>query len=198
MLEKAVRFGKDFYIIKAFIPCGNQQIFALECERPISGYDGICPACHGQHLKLAQNRGFYVSAGSVYKVLGQQQLEKVGLQDREKTDKLDKIKDNLPPLDHPILGKNRGIEGNSNSSYMDATIFCMFGYSNVFDYLLHMDVYNKKALVNLQKILRENIVNVLRSESGFVERKFVLYFLSVVKMSFINRRCSFSFTSSIE
>jgi hypothetical protein len=198
MLEKAVQFGKDFYTIKAFITCKNQQLFALECERPISGYNGICPACNGQHLKLAQNRGFYVSVDSVYKALGQQQLEKERLQGRKPIEKLNKIKDNLPPLNREITGIDKGIEGDSNSCYMDSTIFCMFAYSSVFDSLLYMDVSDKEPLVNLQKLLRQNIVNVLRTETGFVERKFVLYFLSVVKMSFINRRCSLSLTRTIE
>ena len=77
------------------------------------------------------------------------------------------VKDNLPPLDHPITGKNKGIEGDSNSCYMDSTIFCMFAYSNVFDSLLHMEVHKTEALHKLQKLLRENIVNVLRSEIWF-------------------------------
>jgi hypothetical protein len=187
MLEEVVRFGKDSFTIKGYIICGKQHLFALECERQISGYDSVCPECHGQHLPLAKSRGFYVSVDSVYEALEQQKLEKERLQGPKPIDKLNKIKENLPPLDHPILGQNKGIEGNSNSCYMDATIFCMFAYSNVFDSLLHMDVHNKEPIKKLQKLLRQNIVNVLRSGSGFVERKFTSTLFSLIKNDCMNR-----------
>ena len=54
---------------------------------------------------------------------------------------------------------------------MDATIFCMFAYSNVFDTLLHMQVEKQSPIYKLQKLLRENIVHLLRSNKGFVQRK---------------------------
>jgi hypothetical protein len=184
MLEEVVRFGKDSFTIKGYITCGKKQLFALECERPLSGYDGICPECHGQHLILAKLRGFYVSVDSVYEALEQQKLEKKRLEGRKTIDKLNKIKENLPPLNHEIIGINKGIEGDSNSCYMDATIFCMFAYSAVFDSLLHMDVHDKEPIEKLQKLLRQNIVNVLRSEMGFVERKFALNFFLFCKNEF--------------
>jgi len=53
----------------------------------------------------------------------------------------------------------------------------MFAYSRVFDSLLHMKINNNPLVEDLQKLLRENIVNVLRSEKGFVGRKFALRFL---------------------
>jgi len=187
MLEKPVQFGKDSYIIRAYIPCGKQNLFALECERQISGYDGVCPECHGQHLKLPKLRGFYVSVDSVYKALEQQKFEKKHLEGPTKISKLNDVNENLPPLDHPILGRNKGIEGDSDSSYMDATIFCMFAYSAVFDSLLHMDVHHKKSVEELQKLLRQHIVNVLRSELGFVERKFTSTLFSLIKTDCMNR-----------
>jgi hypothetical protein len=186
-LETVVQLGKDSYIIKAYAPCGKQKLFAIECERPMSGYDGICPECGGQHVKLAKSRGYYVSIDSIYEALGQKQMEKEHKQGPKKIERLNKVKENLPPLDHPILGKNKGIEGDSNSDNMDATIFCMFAYSNVFDSLLHMDVHNQESIEKLQKLLRENIVNVLRSELGFVQRKFILKCFSFMKRDCMNR-----------
>jgi len=176
MLEKVIQFGKDSYIIKAHITCKNQELFALECERPISGYEGICPACHGQHVKLAKSRGYYTSAHSVKEALAQQKLAKERAKGPKEINELPIIKDNLPPLDHPILGNDKGIQGDSNSCYMDSTIFCMFAYSDVFDPLLHVKVHKKQPIKDLQRLLRENIVNVLRSESGSVERKFTSRF----------------------
>jgi hypothetical protein len=171
MLGKTVRFGKDSYEIMAYIPCKNKHLFALQCERSMILYDGVCPECNGEHIKLANSRGFYATVDSIYEALEQQKLEKERLQGRKEIVSLPKIANNLPPLDHPILGINKGIEGDSNSCYMDATIFCMFTYSNVFDALLYQNV-DKKQSMKLQQLLRENIVHILRSETGFVERKF--------------------------
>ncbi|CAF4690601.1 unnamed protein product, partial [Rotaria magnacalcarata] len=169
MLEKVVRLGNSLYRVKAYIPCGNKQLFALESEKPLRGYDGVCPVCAKQHILLAESRGFYVAVDSVFQALEQKKLEEERLQGRKSIDRLDSVKENLPPLKSPILGQNKGIEGDSNSCYMDATIFCMFAYSNVFDSLLNVKT-EKKSLTQLQKLLRENIVHVLRSNIGFVER----------------------------
>ncbi|CAF3613586.1 unnamed protein product [Rotaria socialis] len=169
MLEKVVRLGNSSYKIRAYVPCGGKQLFALESEKPVRGYDGICPACGTQHMNLGDSRCVYVSVDSVYQVLEQKKLEEERLQGRKTIDRLESVEDNLPPLKLPILGQNKGIEGDSNSCYMDATIFCMFAYSNVFDSLLNVET-EKKPLKQLQKLLRENIVHVLRSKIGFVER----------------------------
>ncbi|CAF5058888.1 unnamed protein product, partial [Rotaria sp. Silwood1] len=169
MIGKTVQFGKDPYVIRGYITCGEHQLFALECERFITGYSDLCPKCGKKHVELHKNRGFYASVNSVYNALGQQQLEKERLQGRKKIEQLVSITDNLPPLDRPVLGENKGIEGDSNSCYMDATIFCMFAYCNVFDSLLHMET-DKNSIEKLQQLLRDNIVHVLRSNIGFVER----------------------------
>ncbi|CAF0721456.1 unnamed protein product [Rotaria sp. Silwood1] len=169
MIGKTVQFGKDSYVIRGYITCGEHQLFALECERFITGYSDLCPKCGKKHVELHKNRGFYASVNSVYNALGQQQLEKERLQGRKKIEQLVSITDNLPPLDRPVLGENKGIEGDSNSCYMDATIFCMFAYCNVFDSLLHMET-DKNSIEKLQQLLRDNIVHVLRSNIGFVER----------------------------
>ncbi|CAF0978459.1 unnamed protein product [Adineta ricciae] len=89
---------------------------------------------------------------------------------RNPVNELKTITQKLPPLEHPILGRNKGIAGDSNSCYIDATIFCMFAYNGTFDNLLNMDVQSE-PLKQLQSVLRDNIVHVLRDEkSGFVER----------------------------
>ncbi|CAF1288623.1 unnamed protein product [Rotaria sordida] len=170
MIGKPVQFGKDLCIIKGYVQCQGQELFALESERSITGYDGRCPKCNKQHVALDKTRGFYAAVNSVYDALGRQKLEKERLQGRKKIEQLPGTVENLPPLDRPILGENKGIEGDSNSCYMDATIFCMFAYCNVFDSLLHMTI-EKNSIIKLQQLLRENIVHVLRQKKiGFVER----------------------------
>ncbi|CAF1358165.1 unnamed protein product [Rotaria sordida] len=124
MIGKPVQFGKDLCIIKGYVQCQGQELFALESERSITGYDGRCPKCNKQHVALDKTRGFYAAVNSVYDALGRQKLEKERLQGRKKIEQLPGTVENLPPLDRPILGENKGIEGDSNSCYMDATIFC--------------------------------------------------------------------------
>jgi hypothetical protein len=171
MIKTVVRLGKDSYIIKDYIPCNGHKLFALECERQITGYDGKCPGCGGEHLQLAKLRGYYAPIDNIYDAIGNQNVEKERLRGRKKPEKLKRIEGNLPPLTHEITGINKGIEGDSNSCYMDSTIFCMFAYSKVFDSLLNMDVQGNDSLAKLQKLLKENIVNVLRSDDSFVERE---------------------------
>ncbi|XP_074645067.1 uncharacterized protein LOC141914449 isoform X3 [Tubulanus polymorphus] len=70
------------------------------------------------------------------------------------------VEKNLPN----ICGKNKGLQGHHNSCYLDATLFSMFAFTQVFDTILHrpkkatdLDEYEE-----IQKVLRESIVNPLR------------------------------------
>jgi hypothetical protein len=160
------------YHVKRRYNCGNEDFYALEGDQRMRGCDARCPKCDQDHVKFERaSQGFYASVKSIHDKIYNDNPADECSKDPKKIERLPFVNENLPPLDHPILGKNKGIEGNSNSCYMDSTIFCMFAYSNVFDSLLHVKI-DKKPLKNLQKLLRENIVNALRSESGFVERKF--------------------------
>ncbi|XP_021952606.1 ubiquitin carboxyl-terminal hydrolase CYLD isoform X2 [Folsomia candida] len=70
-----------------------------------------------------------------------------------------------------INGRQKGIQGHRNSCYLDATLFSMFSFSSVFDSILLQDyrhVVNRRdeedesLSRNVQKILRDDIVNPLR------------------------------------
>jgi ubiquitin thioesterase CYLD len=69
-----------------------------------------------------------------------------------------------------ILGINKGIQGHQNSCYIDATLFSMFAFSMAFDSLLYRPRQpgDIKQYDQIQKVLREGIVNPLRSEAMFV------------------------------
>lgn len=63
-----------------------------------------------------------------------------------------------------VCGKNRGIQGDHNSCYLDVTLFAMFTFTSVFDSLIYrpkgpndVDDYDE-----VQRVLREEIVNPLR------------------------------------
>jgi len=140
------------------------------------GCDAKCPKCGRHHVQFDRpSQGFYDSVKNIHdKIYNEKLADERSIYPKE-IERLTVVHVNLPPLDHPILGKNKGIEGNSNSCYMDSTIFCMFAYSNVFDTLLHVKIH-ETSLKKLQTILRDNIVNVLRNALGFVEREFTSRF----------------------
>ena len=165
-----VYFGKDQCTIIIDINCKNQRLFALEANRPVPSYSGRCPLCGKEHVKFAYQRGYYAAVSTVRDAIAKQNLERQRIEGRSTTQNLLSVTDFLPPLTQPVLGKNKGIEGDSNSCYMDATIFCMFAYNNVFDSLLHMKVDQRVA--DLQTRLRDNVVNVLRTQEGFVRRMY--------------------------
>lgn len=65
-----------------------------------------------------------------------------------------------------LLGKSRGIQGHNNSCYLDATLFAMFSSTTLFDSLLYRPA-NKNDIpeyIEIQRILREDIVRPLRNE----------------------------------
>ncbi|XP_063676036.1 ubiquitin carboxyl-terminal hydrolase CYLD-like [Bolinopsis microptera] len=64
------------------------------------------------------------------------------------------------------IGRSRGIQGNKNSCYLDATLYGMFAFTNTMDYILSTPV-DGHINQTIQKILRESVVNPLR-ECGFV------------------------------
>ena len=58
------------------------------------------------------------------------------------------------------IGKPKGIQGHQNSSYLDATIYGMFAFTDVFDKLFLETMSKHKNKV--RHILLETIVNPLR------------------------------------
>ena len=63
-----------------------------------------------------------------------------------------------------VCGQQRGIQGHHNSCYLDATLFSMFYFTTVFDF-----IFNKPLSPDLspdhqqvQRVLKEGIVNPLR------------------------------------
>ena len=172
LVDGTIRFNNMNCLVIAKFICGNEEMYALESDKPMSGFDGLCPKCRIQHAKFNKsNLGFYAPVKSIHDKIHMDRLADERSKGPEDIERLLTVQGNLPPLDHPILGVNKGIEGDSNSCYMDTTVFCMFAYSNVFDSLLNMKLEKTSPVKKLQKLLKENIVHVLRSETGFVERK---------------------------
>ncbi|XP_048866379.1 ubiquitin carboxyl-terminal hydrolase CYLD [Brienomyrus brachyistius] len=70
-----------------------------------------------------------------------------------------------------LIGNMKGIQGHCNSCYMDAALFSLFSCSSVLDSLLFKSAGSVDQSV--QTILREDIVNPLRSK-GFVAERSVM------------------------
>nr|CAG4635365.1 EOG090X03LH [Artemia franciscana] len=64
-----------------------------------------------------------------------------------------------------ICGKFKGIQGHHNSCYLDATLFCMFTFTSVFDSLIYrpQEAEDIRQYNEVQRVLREDIVNPLRT-----------------------------------
>ena len=63
------------------------------------------------------------------------------------------------------VGKHKGIQGHHNSCYMDATLFSMFAFTQVFDIILFRPQAKTdvKEYTEVQNVLKEAIVNPLRT-----------------------------------
>lgn len=74
-----------------------------------------------------------------------------------------------------LIGEFRGIQGQHNSCYMDATLFAMFAFNNTFDSILVRPRRPKDPEVfnDIQKLLKECVVNNLRKRH-FVHWKSVM------------------------
>ncbi|KAK7114047.1 ubiquitin carboxyl-terminal hydrolase CYLD-like [Littorina saxatilis] len=62
-----------------------------------------------------------------------------------------------------VCGKKKGIQGHHNSCYLDATLFSMFYFTTVFDFIFNKPQESGSAPGQVQKVLKEGIVNPLRS-----------------------------------
>lgn len=63
-----------------------------------------------------------------------------------------------------VCGMSRGIQGHHNSCYLDATLFAMFYFTTVFDFIFNEPPRHDSVPQHLevQKVLKEGIVNPLR------------------------------------
>ena len=70
----------------------------------------------------------------------------------------------VPPTDL-VLGKHtgqpKGIQGQQNSCYLDATLYGMFAFSDAFD-ALFLERKNDHTNQKIQDIMQYNIINPLR------------------------------------
>ncbi|XP_007903402.1 ubiquitin carboxyl-terminal hydrolase CYLD [Callorhinchus milii] len=76
------------------------------------------------------------------------------------------INEDVPPVREDealrlMKGRMKGIQGHYNSCYLDATIFSLFTFTPVLDSILHMPLKQEHE-VNIQRTLREGIINPLR------------------------------------
>ena len=69
LVNQSIRIGRKNYLVKAKVLCQGQDLYAMECEAPMSPYDGLCPKCKSPHVKMLPNRGFYVSSEDIHERL---------------------------------------------------------------------------------------------------------------------------------
>jgi DNA repair exonuclease SbcCD ATPase subunit len=69
ILDTYVQMGGVRYLVKAKIKCNNTDLYAIESERPLVGYNGLCPQCNKAHVVFETNRGFYVLCKTLHNKL---------------------------------------------------------------------------------------------------------------------------------
>ena len=163
---QTVFFEDNSAVIRSHVKCRDKQYFALETQQKLTRPGGLCPTCFQRHVELPAYHGAYQPVDNVLRAIERQKATEQRSKTPPGLEQELYVTDNQPPLTVPVTGQNRGIEGDSNSCYIDATIFCMFPYSDVFDRLLHMRVDDNLTVV--QRILRDYIVHVLRQPDGLV------------------------------
>ena len=178
-LSRRLRLQDGEYTIIGQLKCADKQLFLIEGPKQMIGYDGKCPECHKAHFCYGLNKTYYIPQESLHNLLADAEREGERQRGFKSIAKLNSVKEKVPPRKTPRLGTGHGIEGDSNSCYMDATIFCMFAYSDVFDHLLYAPV--DEHLEGLQALLRDNIVHVLRHNSqDSVEREYSRALFSLI------------------
>ena len=93
----------------------------------------------------------------------------------------------VPPDDRFHADKHtgiKGIQGCQNSSYLDATLYGMFTFSDAFDFILLEKVATSVEEACLQKILKSEIVYPLRKYVRKIELLLHSY-LYVVLQSYV-------------
>jgi septal ring factor EnvC (AmiA/AmiB activator) len=65
LVNTYVQFGHHKYLVKGRVFCRNENFYALECERSLTLYDGLCPKCRSAHVPLHPNRGYYAPCQSI-------------------------------------------------------------------------------------------------------------------------------------
>jgi Zn finger protein HypA/HybF involved in hydrogenase expression len=67
LLDGTVRLAQLTYRVKGRIKCQHVDLYALECEQSLPGYNGLCPLCNDTHVHLSSNKGFYIRADDLHR-----------------------------------------------------------------------------------------------------------------------------------
>ncbi|KAH0619067.1 hypothetical protein JD844_018695, partial [Phrynosoma platyrhinos] len=145
---------------------GELKMVLIEVELLDSGIISLCDS--SSRLKVDASKIITVSSNVTssigYQGIGQESLKKEGSHLIQHL-----AEDNAQVAwEHEVLkemeGAMRGIQGHSNSCYLDTTLFSLFSFSSALDSILYsVEVEDKTA----QKILRHQIVQPLR-QHGYV------------------------------
>jgi hypothetical protein len=67
LVGQQIQIDKLNCLIKGRVPCGGELLYALESDKPMTGYDGLCPKCRTNHVRFIKpSQGFYASVKSIH------------------------------------------------------------------------------------------------------------------------------------
>jgi hypothetical protein len=67
LVGETIQIGTLNCCVKALVRCGDEWLYALESDIPMTGFDGLCPICDRNHVaSFKPSQGFYASVKTIH------------------------------------------------------------------------------------------------------------------------------------
>lgn len=73
--NQTIQIDKQNIFVRGRITCGSEELYALESDKSLTGYDGRCPKCRRAHVLFKEpNKSFYVSVKNIHDMVHKEKL----------------------------------------------------------------------------------------------------------------------------
>lgn len=155
MIGKRIPLSGKVFDIKARIHCNGEDLYIIETGSPDDKYDVRCIGCRSEHMNLPQKRGFYAKVNTFRQKL------------LEKKDLTASAREIIPDK---MIGRYKGIQGETNSCYLDTTLYCLFALTERYDHLLTKSIDSSMTI--LKEVLGQ-IAEALRKQPYYSSRLYL-------------------------
>jgi hypothetical protein len=96
LVGQTIRIYDKNCLIKGRVSCGGEEFYGLESDKPIIGYDGLCPKCRRNHVAfIKSNQSFYTSVKSIHDKIYNERLFNEHLKGQKEVKELQTVNDSL-------------------------------------------------------------------------------------------------------
>ena len=89
LVGQQIQIDKLNCYVKGRVPCGGEDLYALESDKPMTGYDGLCPKCRTHHVAFVRpSQGFYASVKSIHDKIHKETLANERLKGRKEIERI--------------------------------------------------------------------------------------------------------------